>query len=83
MIKRIVTTALLAGAAAMAAAGPAVAAEHPVLDGNGEGMHQDQSLSSEDGSVEFKSQEDAKIAIYWDGESRWQNTKEQRYDVKG
>ncbi|MET9647238.1 hypothetical protein ACFZB6_25270 [Streptomyces syringium] len=51
--------------------------------GNGEWLMTGNSLFSEDGSVEFKCQEDGKVAIYWGGQCRWQNTKEQRYDVKG
>ncbi|KAK6526458.1 hypothetical protein TWF694_005044 [Orbilia ellipsospora] len=51
--------------------------------GNGQWLLRGNSLFSEDGSVEFKMQEDGKIAIYWGGECRWQNTAQQRYDVKG
>ncbi|KAI8626392.1 bulb-type lectin domain-containing protein [Xylariaceae sp. FL1651] len=41
------------------------------------------SLFSQDGSVELKMQGDGKIAIYWDGKCQFQNSKEQRSDVKG
>ncbi|KAF3933235.1 hypothetical protein ABW19_dt0201970 [Dactylella cylindrospora] len=51
--------------------------------GNGEWLLRGQSLFSTDGSVEFKMQEDGKIAVYWGGECRFQNTVNQRYDVKG
>lgn len=51
--------------------------------GNDEWLMVGDSLFSQDGSVEFKCQGDGKIAIYWGGECQWQNTKEQRYDVKG
>lgn len=51
--------------------------------GNGEWLEAGQSLFSNDGSVEFKMQTDGKIAVYWGGQCRWQNTPEQRYDMKG
>ncbi|KAE8377664.1 bulb-type lectin domain-containing protein [Aspergillus bertholletiae] len=51
--------------------------------GNGEWLKVGQSLWSEDGSVEFKMQHDGKIAVYVDGECKFQNTKEQREDVQG
>ncbi|KAF3904277.1 Curculin-2 [Arthrobotrys entomopaga] len=51
--------------------------------GNGEWLLNGHSLWSNDGSVEFKMQGDGKIAIYWGGQCRWQNTAEQRSDVKG
>ncbi|KAF5710059.1 mannose-specific lectin [Fusarium mundagurra] len=41
------------------------------------------SLTSESGSNEFRMQEDGKIAIYWEGEFVWQNTEDQRDDIKG
>ncbi|KAK6502515.1 hypothetical protein TWF506_003096 [Arthrobotrys conoides] len=51
--------------------------------GNGEWLLKGHSLFSQDGSVEFKMQEDGKIAVYWGGECRFQNTAQQRSDVKG
>lgn len=51
--------------------------------GNGEWLLSGQSLWSTDGTVELKMQDDGKIAIYSDGEFRYQNTAEQRYDIKG
>ncbi|KAF4467147.1 lectin [Fusarium albosuccineum] len=51
--------------------------------GNGEWLKVGQSLWSQDGSVELKMQEDGKIAVYWGGQCQFQNTKEQRHDVKG
>lgn len=50
--------------------------------GNGEWLKVGQSLWSEDGSVEFKMQGDGKIAVYWGGQCQFQNTKEQRQDIK-
>ncbi|KAF3926942.1 hypothetical protein ABW20_dc0107036 [Dactylellina cionopaga] len=41
------------------------------------------SLSSPDGSVTLNMQTDGKIAVYWGGQCRYQNTREQRNDIKG
>ncbi|KAF5656754.1 mannose-specific lectin [Fusarium heterosporum] len=41
------------------------------------------SLTSDNGSNEFKMQEDGKICIYWEGECVWQAFEEQRDDIKG
>ncbi|KAI0427930.1 bulb-type lectin domain-containing protein [Xylaria sp. FL1042] len=51
--------------------------------GNGEWMLTGTSLWSNDGSVELKMQGDGKIAVYWGGKCQWQNTNEQKYNVKG
>ncbi|KAI1825523.1 bulb-type lectin domain-containing protein [Xylaria intraflava] len=51
--------------------------------GNGEWLLVGQSLFSNDGSVEFKMQQDGKIAVYWGGKCQWQNTAQQFYDRKG
>ncbi|KAF4982279.1 hypothetical protein FZEAL_2065 [Fusarium zealandicum] len=51
--------------------------------GNGEWLKPGQSLWSQDGSVEFKMQQDGKIAVYWGGQCRYQNTAQQRQDIKG
>ncbi|KAI1434045.1 bulb-type lectin domain-containing protein [Xylaria sp. CBS 124048] len=51
--------------------------------GNGEWLVPGQSLFSTDGSVEFKMQQDGKIAVYWGGKCQWQNTADQFYDRKG
>ncbi|KAI1502107.1 bulb-type lectin domain-containing protein [Biscogniauxia marginata] len=51
--------------------------------GNGEWLLKGTSLFSEDGTVEFKMQVDGKIAIYWGGKCQYQNTADQRQDVKG
>lgn len=51
--------------------------------GNSEWLNVGQSLFSSDGSVEFKMQGDGKIAVYWGGQCRFQNTADQRQDVKG
>ena len=52
--------------------------------GNGEWLKVGQSLFSADGSVEFKMQDDGKIAVYWGGECRFQNTREQSWgNIKG
>ncbi|KAI1258025.1 hypothetical protein MGN70_001070 [Eutypa lata] len=51
--------------------------------GNGEWLLVGQSLWSQDGSVEFKMQGDGKIAVYWGGQCRFQNTADQRHDIKG
>jgi outer membrane protein assembly factor BamB len=55
---------------------------HSVL-GNGEWLLVGQSLWSPDGSVEFKCQGDGKVAVYARGSCVFQNTAEQRNDVKG
>jgi hypothetical protein len=41
------------------------------------------SLASDNGNNEFKMQEDGKICIYWEGDCVWQNTEDQRDDIKG
>ncbi|CAJ0546635.1 Ff.00g012620.m01.CDS01 [Fusarium sp. VM40] len=41
------------------------------------------SLTSENGNNEFKMQDDGKICIYWEGDCVWQNTEDQRDDIKG
>ncbi|KAF3912472.1 hypothetical protein ABW20_dc0104520 [Dactylellina cionopaga] len=51
--------------------------------GNGEWLDVGHSLFSPDGSVEFKMQGDGKIAVYWGGQCRYQNTAQQRSDIKG
>ncbi|KAF2463938.1 alpha-D-mannose-specific plant lectin [Lindgomyces ingoldianus] len=51
--------------------------------GNGEWLLVGSSLFSQDGSVEFKMQGDGKIAVYWGGQCRFQNTPAQRSDIKG
>lgn len=51
--------------------------------GNSEWLKSGQSLWSSDGSVELKMQGDGKIAVYWGGQCRYQNTKETSQDVKG
>ncbi|EPS39173.1 hypothetical protein H072_7084 [Dactylellina haptotyla CBS 200.50] len=51
--------------------------------GNGEWLLVGHSLWSTDGSVEFKMQGDGKIAVYWGGQCRFQNTTQQRNDIKG
>ncbi|KAI1326729.1 bulb-type lectin domain-containing protein [Xylariaceae sp. FL0255] len=51
--------------------------------GNGEWLLNGNSLFSEDGTVEFKMQGDGKIAVYWGGYCQFQNTRDQRQDVKG
>jgi len=51
--------------------------------GNGEFLKVGSSLFSPDGSTEFKMQGDGKIAVYWGGECRFQNTANQRSDIKG
>ncbi|KAJ5703723.1 hypothetical protein N7493_010861 [Penicillium malachiteum] len=51
--------------------------------GPGEWLKPQTSLYSTDGNTELRMQSDGKIAIYRDGECVWQNTAEQRDDVKG
>ncbi|KAF7557295.1 hypothetical protein G7Z17_g766 [Cylindrodendrum hubeiense] len=51
--------------------------------GNGEWLLKGKSLWSNDGSVEFKMQEDGKIAVYWGGQCRYQSTAEQTQNQKG
>ncbi|KAI1262683.1 bulb-type lectin domain-containing protein [Xylariaceae sp. FL1019] len=51
--------------------------------GNGEWLERGTSLFSQDGSVELKMQADGKIAIYHSGKCQFQNTPDQRQDVKG
>ncbi|KAM0197371.1 hypothetical protein ACHAPA_009879 [Fusarium lateritium] len=41
------------------------------------------SLTSDNGNNEFKMQDDGKICIYWEGDCVWQNTEDQRDDIKG
>ncbi|KAE8370485.1 bulb-type lectin domain-containing protein [Aspergillus caelatus] len=58
---------------------------------NGEWLEVGESLWSENGEFEFRMQDDGKIAVYQggdpdngdDGRCIWQNTAEQRYDIKG
>ncbi|KAJ4172202.1 hypothetical protein NW754_002390 [Fusarium falciforme] len=50
---------------------------------NGEWLKVGDSLWSPDGSVELKMQEDGKLAIYWEGECRFQTTDEERGDIDG
>ncbi|KOV63251.1 hypothetical protein ADK64_21060 [Streptomyces sp. MMG1121] len=82
--KCILAAIALTGAAviSMSASAYAASGNRSTL-GNGEWLQVGSSLFSEDGSVEFKCQTDGKVAIYWGGEARWQNTPQQRYDVKG
>ncbi|KAI0877451.1 bulb-type lectin domain-containing protein [Hypoxylon argillaceum] len=51
--------------------------------GNDEWLLNGKSLLSNDGTVELRMQDDGKIAIYWGGECQWENTREQKYNVKG
>ena len=51
--------------------------------GNSEWLLAGNSLFSQDGSVEFKMQGDGKIAIYWGGVCKFQNTTAERKDIKG
>jgi hypothetical protein len=51
--------------------------------GNNEWLKVGNSLFSQDGSVEFKMQEDGKIAVYWGGVCHFQNTAQQRNDING
>jgi hypothetical protein len=51
--------------------------------GNLEWLPTGNSLFSQDKSVEFKMQVDGKIAVYWGGQLRFQNTPNQRSDIKG
>ena len=51
--------------------------------GNDEWLLTGNSLFSENGVYEFRMQKDGKIVVYENGEPKWQNTKEQRFDVKG
>jgi len=51
--------------------------------GNGEWLRVGSSIWSTDGSVEFKMQDDGKIAVYWGGQCRYQNTAEQNYNYRG
>ncbi|KAF4957260.1 hypothetical protein FSARC_11356 [Fusarium sarcochroum] len=50
---------------------------------NGEWLLVGNSLYSEDGSVEFRMQDDGKIAVYHDDYCAWQNTPEQTDDIHG
>ncbi|KAB8206020.1 bulb-type lectin domain-containing protein [Aspergillus parasiticus] len=51
--------------------------------GNGEWLEVGQSLWSQNGEVELKMQHDGKIAVYVNRECVFQNTADQRDDVKG
>ena len=51
--------------------------------GNDEWLLTGNSLWSENGVYEFRMQDDGKIVVYENSNPRWQNTKEQRSDVKG
>ncbi|KAI1291423.1 bulb-type lectin domain-containing protein [Xylaria venustula] len=51
--------------------------------GNGEWLLTGNSLWSNDGSVEFKMQGDGKIAVYHSGKCQWQNTADQKQNIKG
>ncbi|KAE8314334.1 hypothetical protein BDV41DRAFT_534063 [Aspergillus transmontanensis] len=51
--------------------------------GNGEWLEVGQSLWSQNGEVELKMQHDGKIAIYVNEKCVFQNTADQRDDVKG
>ncbi|KAM5363450.1 hypothetical protein ACJZ2D_012017 [Fusarium nematophilum] len=51
--------------------------------GNGEWLLNGDSLWSPEGSVELKIQEDGKIAVYWDGECKFQSTEGEHEDIKG
>lgn len=51
--------------------------------GNDEWLLTGNSLYSENKDYEFRMQKDGKIVVYYKGQPQWQNTKEQRSDVKG
>lgn len=51
--------------------------------GRGEWLYPDQKLVSSDGTAELVVQEDGKLVIYKDGAAIWQNTAQQRNDIKG
>lgn len=51
--------------------------------GNDEWLLTGDSLWSENGEYEFRMQDDGKIVVYENGTATWQNTSEQRDDVKG
>lgn len=51
--------------------------------GNDEWLLTGNSLWSESGVYELRMQEDGKIVVYENGNPTWQNTKQQRDDVKG
>jgi hypothetical protein len=51
--------------------------------GNNEWLLTGNSLWSNDSSVEFKMRGDGKIAVYWGGKCQWQNTPDQKSNVKG
>jgi hypothetical protein len=51
--------------------------------GNGEWLLVGQSLFSQNGSVELRMQSDGKFAVYSGGICVFQNTAEQRTDIKG
>lgn len=51
--------------------------------GNDEWLLKGNSLWSENGVYEFRMQQDGKIVVYENGSPKWQNTKQQRSDVKG
>lgn len=50
---------------------------------NGEWLLIDNSLFSEDGSVELRMQKDGKLAVYHDEKCVWQNTAEQDWNIHG
>ncbi|KAF5013128.1 hypothetical protein FDECE_848 [Fusarium decemcellulare] len=41
------------------------------------------SIFSENGKVELRMQDDGKLAVYYNNTCQWQNTEEQRSDIKG
>lgn len=51
--------------------------------GNDEWLLTGNSLWSENGVWELRMQQDGKIVVYENGQPTWQNTKQQRDDVKG
>ncbi|KAI0198205.1 bulb-type lectin domain-containing protein [Astrocystis sublimbata] len=51
--------------------------------GNGEWLRVGESIFSSDGSTELRMQDDGKIAVYHDGECKWQNTPDETEDVHG
>ncbi|SPJ80702.1 uncharacterized protein FTOL_08824 [Fusarium torulosum] len=50
---------------------------------NGEWLLVDNSLFSEDGSVELRMQKDGKLAVYHGERCVWQNTAEQDWNIHG
>jgi hypothetical protein len=51
--------------------------------GNNEWLRPGNSLFSQDGNVELRMQDDGKIAVYRGGQCTFQNTADQRGDIKG